>query len=315
VLAHGIGAEPHTFVFNDPWGDKNRGYMNYYGKNVSYDWPGYNNGFQSLTEIAWCIATRYTPPEVSDTVVDDSQFGRGFFLNTTLPASMTLWKDMNSGYGGHAWFTYTRSGEPDNGCYAVWMPLLPQGGVFEVSAYIPSFGDASEATYQVSHGGGVATVVISQADHRDSWVSLGTYSFSQGNGGSVRLGDTSSVAGQVIAFDAVRWSYKGITSADYPRTHQIPSEYILYQNYPNPFNPSTVLRYFLPLESTVRLQIVDALGRVVATPVDGKQTPGLHELEWKPSGLSSGFYFVRMRAVGVNGSSAYADTKKILMMR
>ncbi|MGB5872531.1 MAG: C39 family peptidase, partial [Bacteroidota bacterium] len=38
VLAHGIGPEPHTFVFNDPYGDKNSGYMNYHGKDVMYDW-------------------------------------------------------------------------------------------------------------------------------------------------------------------------------------------------------------------------------------------------------------------------------------
>ncbi len=62
VLAHGFGAEEHTLVFNDPYGDKNRGYMNYYGKNVRYDWPGYNNGYQNLNEVAWCIATR--PPSI-----------------------------------------------------------------------------------------------------------------------------------------------------------------------------------------------------------------------------------------------------------
>jgi hypothetical protein len=84
VLAHGFGAEAHTLVFNDPYGDKNQGYMNAAGKNVMYDWPGYNNGYQNLTQVAWCISTRYAAPVVVDTVVDDLQFGNGFTPNNAL---------------------------------------------------------------------------------------------------------------------------------------------------------------------------------------------------------------------------------------
>ncbi len=93
VLAHGIGVEPHTLVFNDPYGDKNRGYPNYYGKDVRYDWPGYNNGYQNLNQVAWCIATRATSPLPADTLVDDLQFGRGFVMRNSAPASMWLYKD------------------------------------------------------------------------------------------------------------------------------------------------------------------------------------------------------------------------------
>ena len=52
----------HTAHFNDPYGNKNQGYMNFNGAGVSYDWPGYNNGYQNLDTV-WCyIYARGTVP-------------------------------------------------------------------------------------------------------------------------------------------------------------------------------------------------------------------------------------------------------------
>lgn len=42
-----------TVIVNDPWGDKNRGYPNVYGRRARYDWPGYSNGNSSLVKL-WC---------------------------------------------------------------------------------------------------------------------------------------------------------------------------------------------------------------------------------------------------------------------
>ncbi len=43
-----------SVAVNDPYGDKNRGYVNYYGKQAVYDWPGYNNGNANLNTV-WCF--------------------------------------------------------------------------------------------------------------------------------------------------------------------------------------------------------------------------------------------------------------------
>ncbi len=45
-----------TVIVNDPYGDKNRGYTNYHGKQAAYDWPGYNNGNANLNTV-WCFIT------------------------------------------------------------------------------------------------------------------------------------------------------------------------------------------------------------------------------------------------------------------
>lgn len=80
----------------------------------------------------------------------------------------------------------------------------------------------------------------------------------------------------------------GADSGDLPDTFE------LQQNYPNPFNPSTTFRFNLPIESDVKLDIYDVIGRKVATLVDGTLIAGSHERLWDASDLSSGIYIARM---------------------
>ncbi len=64
-LVVGHEADSHSIIVNDPYGNDNRIYMNYEGKKVSYDWPGYNNGHVNLN-IVWCyIYMRYAVPDLA----------------------------------------------------------------------------------------------------------------------------------------------------------------------------------------------------------------------------------------------------------
>ncbi|NOX38302.1 MAG: T9SS type A sorting domain-containing protein [Calditrichaeota bacterium] len=80
-----------------------------------------------------------------------------------------------------------------------------------------------------------------------------------------------------------------------------PRQFMLLQNYPNPFNGVTVIRYYLPRNTSVRLTVYDLQGRRVVTLVDKKQTRGWHRLEWNGRNhqglpLGSGVYYYEMRA-------------------
>jgi hypothetical protein len=75
----------------------------------------------------------------------------------------------------------------------------------------------------------------------------------------------------------------------------------LGQNYPNPFNPSTSIPYTVRATANVRIDIFDAVGKRVATVVDGVRAPGTYVTTWDglaPDGrkLSSGVYFSRLTA-------------------
>ncbi len=78
-------------------------------------------------------------------------------------------------------------------------------------------------------------------------------------------------------------------------------EFTLKQNQPNPFRMGTVMRFALPEERDVRLEVFDISGRLVKSLANGRFGPGLHTLSWNGLGergtrLPSGVYLYRLAA-------------------
>ncbi len=63
---------------------------------------------------------------------------------------------------------------------------------------------------------------------------------------------------------------------------------------PNPASGRTAVRFELAESGSVTLDVFDALGRKVATLVDGVQPSGTQSADLDASRLSSGLYFVRL---------------------
>jgi hypothetical protein len=76
---------------------------------------------------------------------------------------------------------------------------------------------------------------------------------------------------------------------------RIPRSFSLFPNYPNPFNASTTISYELPVQSDVRLEIYDILGRKVETLVNDIQLAGRHWVIWEAEDASSGVYFYKIQ--------------------
>lgn len=74
----------------------------------------------------------------------------------------------------------------------------------------------------------------------------------------------------------------------------LPGTFSLYQNYPNPFNPATSISFTLPRLSAIRLEIYNALGRLVDERELGTFSVGDHAVDYDAAHLSSGVYFYRI---------------------
>lgn len=210
-MGKGIVDGKKTLIFNDPYGNKNTpGYPSYDGEGARYDWPGYNEGNVNLASagsgIPWIIATTYSPITRADTLVDDKQLEKGFYLHTAYPASMIKWKDKISGYHNHYWYCNSRPSTDTDTCYATWTPDLPELGWYDVYAYIPRYSEATTgAVYHIQHSDTVLLVPINQSLYNDEWVHLGHYIFHSGPKANIRLGDGCGETGKVVLFDAVKW--------------------------------------------------------------------------------------------------------------
>jgi hypothetical protein len=78
----------------------------------------------------------------------------------------------------------------------------------------------------------------------------------------------------------------------------LPRDVELAQNFPNPFNSSTTIRYGLPVETRVRLEIVDVLGRRLDVLVDESRPAGFYTVTWDANRAASGIYLYRLQADG-----------------
>ncbi len=76
----------------------------------------------------------------------------------------------------------------------------------------------------------------------------------------------------------------------------------LKQNYPNPFNPVTIIRFKLPAESDVMLEVFNILGQRMDVLVNERMSAGAHEVALDAAGLASGAYIYRLTSGDVTRS-------------
>lgn len=93
----------------------------------------------------------------------------------------------------------------------------------------------------------------------------------------------------------------------------IPDNFELFNNYPNPFNPSTTIKFAIPAESFVKLEIFNTLGERVEVIADELLKAGYYTYSFNASNLSSGVYFYKISAK--SNDFEYNKTKKMLLIK
>ena len=97
--------------------------------------------------------------------------------------------------------------------------------------------------------------------------------------------------------------------SDVVEVEVVPTQFELSQNYPNPFNPSTTIRFSLPKETQLKINIYNMLGEQVATIAEGMYESGYHKVTFNASNLPSGGYIYRIE------SSDFVQVKKMILLK
>ncbi len=146
--------------------------------------------------------------------------------------------------------------------------------------------------------------------HGDTASEQGSSVHQTSDGGYVVAGSILSLGAINLDVYLVKTDVDGIiTGVDVDEPTVLPGEFLLRQNYPNPFNPVTTVRYQVPEQTYVTLRVYDALGREVATLVNGVQEPGYKSVGFDAGRLSSGVYFYRLMA------GDFTETRKLVLLR
>jgi len=178
---------------------------------------------------------------------------------------------------------------------AIWNdqghPNNPSWGVYD--------GYTDTEKWETISGG----IVYTTAGPADISLGLGTGPL------QIAAGESLLVAFAVLAGDDLSDLQANADAAQFlwdnpPTDHDpattVPSRLLLAQNAPNPFNPSTVIRYDLPMDAMVRLEIFDVRGRLIRTLRNGPAIAGRRQAVWDGRDdlgreLASGAYFYRLR--------------------
>ena len=292
TLAIGYADTMHTLVFNDPYGNKNSGYMNYLGKGALYDWPGYSNGYQNLNSVAWTVTAESTQLTYNDTIIDDVNYNQGFYINNNQGGSlMRYYRDSETGGIGnfnHYWWTLTD--KTTDTCYVKWTPTLPSTANYQVYAYIPSSGPTTTAArYKIYYDGGNTTVVINQSTHLGQYVSLGTFPFLAGITGYVYLGDATGTPGQELAWDVMKFCYAGVIT----NVQNITQNDAHISISPNPATNMCYIDFENIKNTELSLKIMNVVGQIVFKENVAVNT-NEQSLPINISDFSKGIYFAQI---------------------
>jgi hypothetical protein len=111
------------------------------------------------------------------------------------------------------------------------------------------------------------------------------------------------------------WKFRTQIATSVTAELNTPKDFQLFQNYPNPFNPSTIIRFSIPVSSTVDLFIFDILGRRIRSLVNASSySAGTHSVMWNGTDddgeyMSNGVYIYRLH------TNEYTRSKRMILLR
>jgi len=167
-------------------------------------WSGGASGTANPLTVTVFTNTSITGNFVSSVpnlIVDDSDTGGATFTGSW--SQRTASSDYGSGYRRATTVTGTATAT------ATFRPTIATAGRYDVYVWYPSASSASTAApFLVSYDGGSLNVNVNQTTGTGSWQLIASaMPFAAGTSGYVRLSNNTTVSGQRVFADAVRWVY------------------------------------------------------------------------------------------------------------
>ena len=243
----------HSVICNDSYGNQNEPGWGTLpnGKDVVYDWPGYNNGNTQLG-ISQLFSARSEVLTPAGTLIDDRTLG----YRKLGPCQ--YWHEQETGYNGYSWWTYSTGALPDT-CRVEWIPVLSYNADYEVETYIPNSHATATGIYHINTTSGWQTAVVDQGNYSNQWVSLGTFNLSPASA-MVKMGDYTGTQGQYISFDAIRFTEQ--TSIEDQSSSSGEGYFTISQN---PVQTGSPIVFDVPEGCDGTLSVYDMNGRLAAS--------------------------------------------------
>ncbi len=90
---------------------------------------------------------------------------------------------------------------------------------------------------------------------------------------------------------------------------KIPANYNLEQNYPNPFNPTTTIKFNIPNDQHVRINVYNIIGELVTELINKDYSAGSYTVEFNAADLPSGIYIYRLE------SQSFTSVRKMILIK
>lgn len=109
--------------------------------------------------------------------------------------------------------------------------------------------------------------------------------------------------------NSIVWLFTTEAATSVDGDEQTPNEFFLFQNYPNPFNPESTIKIQIAERSNVVLKIFDITGRETKTLLNQSMQPGIYEVNFDASDLTSGVYYYRLE------TESFSQTRKMILLK
>jgi hypothetical protein len=196
-------------------------------------------------------------------------------------------------------FNGTSPGCGGSGCHTSEVGIVTAEVLNNFQVRITVTGATGKVAGELVNSGGTVVAVINSTSTNPFTLtapSAGTYTVNAGfKSPSKKWGTASAVI--------------NVTGIDEELVGLRPETFALYSNYPNPFNPSTKIRYAIANTAFTTLKIYSLLGEEVESLINEEKSPGVYEVNFDATSLTSGTYLYKLQA------GNFTETKKMILLK